>query len=372
MSSLPPVPGQFTQVGWSLIEFVGGRRGGGFVGGRSPQDCYDCYRILQIAMSGGPKEERSREGEGEGEQGRQASQAGLTHHYPFALFRGLSGPSQSSSEASADSEGDAADERTRETRRGRRVVRQLQGPDSDRDPQPGGGRKSRCGDGARTPSPVTAPSTAEKKAGRLARRDERATTGRTPDFPSRAGEGGGGGGALLKHDDVAANDARVTDPRSIMSSDNRLDQKGREENSILASHLLVEMGPMGRVPRGTGDARPYAAVSCFPLMTEFGLNLFNQILLHTTDICARLTEETVTARRDETTQRLLHASIMAVDSLENQSMLLEDHALILAERRKEMEEVFQRQVDMIAKQTTAAQAQQAKRDRAAEAREDAT
>jgi len=125
-------------------------------------------------------------------------------------------------------------------------------------------------------------------------------------------------------------------------------------------------------PVGTGDTRPYAAVSCFPLMTEFGLNLFNQILLHTTDICARLTEETVTARRDETTQRLLHASIMAVDSLENQSMLLEDHALILAERRKEMEEVFQRQVDMIAKQTTAAQAQQAKRDRAAEAREDAT
>ena len=53
---------------------------------------------------------------------------------------------------------------------------------------------------------------------------------------------------------------------------------------------------------GTGGASPYAAASCFPIMSDLGLNLFNQILLHTNAICARLTEESVTARRDETTQ----------------------------------------------------------------------
>ena len=124
-------------------------------------------------------------------------------------------------------------------------------------------------------------------------------------------------------------------------------------------------------PVGTGDARRYEAASCFPLMTEFGLNLFNQILLHTNGICARLTEETVAARRDETTQRLLHASMLAVHSLENQSTLLEHQALTMVERRREMEEVFHRQADMISQQSKAAQAQQAERDRAAEAREEA-
>ena len=63
---------------------------------------------------------------------------------------------------------------------------------------------------------------------------------------------------------------------------------------------------------------------------------------------------------------------MAVHSLENQSTLLEDQALIMTEHRKEMENVFQRQADMFAKQSTAARAQQAERDRAAEVREEAT
>jgi len=68
---------------------------------------------------------------------------------------------------------------------------------------------------------------------------------------------------------------------------------------------------------GTGGANPYDASSCLPLMSDYALNLYHQILLNTQDVCARLTDERMLLQKEEAVQNLVYVSSAVSQQMQN-------------------------------------------------------
>lgn len=75
-------------------------------------------------------------------------------------------------------------------------------------------------------------------------------------------------------------------------------------------------GPRGACLVGSGDADAYSASSCLPIMSEYALNLYHQILLHSHVICTRLTDEQMNQQKEEVSRALLQASTAASQQIQ--------------------------------------------------------
>ena len=72
---------------------------------------------------------------------------------------------------------------------------------------------------------------------------------------------------------------------------------------------------------GEGSSIPYVTSSCLPLMSQYARRLYHSILLHTNDICNRLTEEHLMLQKEEVTQMLVYATSAVSNQMQN---ILED------------------------------------------------
>ena len=96
---------------------------------------------------------------------------------------------------------------------------------------------------------------------------------------------------------------------------------------------------------GEGSTIPYDSSSCLPLMSDYALSLYHKILLHTNEVCTRLTDETMLLQREEVTQMLVHASsavsnqmqsilngaMSTVEKIQLQSTLLDTHSTMISQ-----------------------------------------
>ena len=102
---------------------------------------------------------------------------------------------------------------------------------------------------------------------------------------------------------------------------------------------------------GEGGMHPYDSSSCLKIMSRYAKNHYHRILLYTQDVCTRLTEERMMARKEEATQMLVYASsavtqqmhnIMegatsAVEKMQVQSSLLDDQSIMIREQKEELQ-----------------------------------
>lgn len=72
---------------------------------------------------------------------------------------------------------------------------------------------------------------------------------------------------------------------------------------------------------GEGSTISYDTSSCFPLMSQYARSFYHKILLHTNDICNRLTEEHMILQKAEVTQMLVYATSAVSNQMQN---ILED------------------------------------------------
>ena len=119
----------------------------------------------------------------------------------------------------------------------------------------------------------------------------------------------------------------------------------------LMNHELADSTEVSGCSVGSGGMNPYDASSCLPIMSEYALSLYHKILLHTNDICTRLTDEKLMQQKEEVTQMLIYASsavsqqmqsvmtlsTTAVEKMQMQSALLDDQSIMMREQREEIQ-----------------------------------
>lgn len=150
---------------------------------------------------------------------------------------------------------------------------------------------------------------------------------------------------------------------------------------------------------GEGGMHPYDSSSCLKIMSRNAKDLYQQVFLHTQDICARLMEERMMAQKEEATQMLVYASsavtqqmqnIMegasfAVEKMQAQSSLIDDQSIMMREQKEELQHmtnarrqeeresmnVMKKQTALLEEQSTVMKEQQLESERLNKEREHA-
>ena len=118
----------------------------------------------------------------------------------------------------------------------------------------------------------------------------------------------------------------------------------KEKRQIYDTNREMDAVEMLGCAVGEGGTVPYEASACLPIMSQYALNLYHMILLHTNDVCTRLTEESMMLRKEEVTQMLVYASsavsnqmqnildgaATAVEKMQVQSVMLDAHSTMMS------------------------------------------
>jgi hypothetical protein len=170
--------------------------------------------------------------------------------------------------------------------------------------------------------------------------------------------------ALTRWDNVGANNpftsgsslcAAMTEDRldilALELTHCQLSKLGRDTFSL--NPTQSEAMPSCQLGRAD-QSQPYQVSSCLQVMTDIAVPVYNQIRLHTENLCSQLAEEILQQQREKTMQLVIHATssfaqhiqavmkgtASTVEQLNYQSLLLQNQSIIMKEHQSELEQMY--------------------------------
>ena len=115
-------------------------------------------------------------------------------------------------------------------------------------------------------------------------------------------------------------------------------------DSLVPSSTTSSTCPLGR----SDHHQLYNAASCLGLLTDHAHSIYHQIRLHTKSLCSHLADEMFQREKEEMTQMLalqiqavLNGTASAIDQLNFQSILLQNHSQHLKEHQMDLKKMYE-------------------------------